>query len=275
MNKLKSLVLISCAVLLMTSCKPTKVDKCTILYEDAENLFLNQSYSQASLLLDSLHTTYPKLINFRYKADTLQWRIERANNIQSYNYLDSILPIMNDSISSLLKDTKYIKTKYEDIGRYIPKNININKSISSNMLYPYCDSMGKRYIQAFTINSNKKSNKISISISNTSIETIPIDALSGRRYLTNGTWYEVLLIDETKLNGVFSTLANSDKQSVLISHNNNISYYLSRKNKRAFSTINSLSYLLKSKSEMIKQKRILQKKIEVVNSRLKTSNQKH
>lgn len=275
MNKLKSLVLISCAVLLMTSCKPTKVDKCTILYEDAENLFLNKSYSQASLLLDSLHTTYPKLINFRYKADTLQWRIERANNIQSYNYLDSILPIMNDSISSLLKDTKYIKTKYEDIGRYIPKNININKSISSNMLYPYCDSMGKRYIQAFTINSNKKSNQISISISNTSIETIPIDALSGRRYLTNGTWYEVLLIDETKLNGVFSTLANSDKQSVLISHNNNISYYLSRKNKQAFSTINSLSYLLKSKSEMIKQKRILQKKIEVIDSRLKTSNQKH
>lgn len=275
MNKFISLFFVSCAVLLMTSCKPTKVDQCTILYQDAENLFLKKSYSQASLLLDSLHTKYPKLINFRYKADTLQWRIERANNIQSYNYLDSILPIMNDSISSILKDIKYIKTKYEDIGRYIPKNIDINKSISSNLLYPYCDSMGKRFIQAFTINSNKRSNQISISVSNMNIETIPIDALSGRRYKTNGTWYEVLLIDETKLNGVFNTIANTDKQSVLVSHNNNVSYHLSRKNKQAFSTINSLSYLLKNKSEIIKQKRMLQKKIEVVDSRLNTSTQKH
>lgn len=273
MNKLKSLFLLTSIGIMMTGCQPSTVDKCKTLYQNAEELFHEKSYSQASILLDSMHITYPKQINFRYKADTLQWRIELANNIQSYNYLDSILPILNDSISSSMKNTKFVKTKYEDIGRYIPNGINQNTS--SNTLFPYCDSMGKRYIHAFTINSNKRSNQITIKVSNATLKTLSLDALSIRRYKTNETWYEALLIDEAKLNGVFNMISNSQKQSVLVLHNNNISYHLSKKNKQAFSTINSLAVLLKNKAEMIKQKRILQKKIEVIESRLSTSTQKH
>jgi len=97
------------------------------LLEEAQVHFAKKEVNAAKLLIDSIHTTYPKIVKTRRMADTLSWRIEQFEIDRNLPYIDSVLMVKTEEFEVQKKLFRF----------YHQHTINIRQiSINFKLLYP-------------------------------------------------------------------------------------------------------------------------------------------
>ena len=79
------------AVLLLTSCRDSQQKAAEAMLERADQLFGQQQYDRALIVIDSLRKNYPTAIEIRKQALTLQQNIELKWSQEELAMLDSVL----------------------------------------------------------------------------------------------------------------------------------------------------------------------------------------
>lgn len=163
MNKL---LFIAFFLLGLIACQPSKSDANTttsvntdvqsanMLISEIRNLTNHGQWQQARLLLDSLHTTYPKQLDQRRIANTLEDSITYLEALQTVLYVDSTLPPLLEQVDILLKRFKYEKNEqYEDHGKYVHRILATNSNTSRNFIQAYVLDSKKTIVKSYYFGS--------------------------------------------------------------------------------------------------------------------------
>lgn len=125
-----------CAILL--GCQPSAEDKANALLDEAKGMVDDGQWRQARILLDSIHSTYPKQVDQRRVAKALGDSITYLESRRDVVYYDSILQPLLPQADQLLKAFKYEKDeRYEDHGRYVHRLLRTNNNTSRCFLQAY------------------------------------------------------------------------------------------------------------------------------------------
>ena len=94
------------AVLLLTACRDSKQKEAEAMLAKANQLFSEQKYDRALIVIDSLRKVYPSAIETRKQALSLQQNIELKRSQEELAILDSVL-------QAVKHDYDYQKQKVE------------------------------------------------------------------------------------------------------------------------------------------------------------------
>lgn len=120
------LVLVAC----LTSCVHNEKEQAKNMLARANTLYISNSFNSAKILIDSIHNTYPRLIEVRKEASKLMNMIELKEHKRNLAYYDSVFAVITpiyDSISAnfIVTDTTYSSKKvliHKKRGKnYFPK----------------------------------------------------------------------------------------------------------------------------------------------------------
>ncbi len=121
---MKKIVFLFSLILLLTGCG----NKNKAAYEElerAKNLYENSEFASARTILDSLKTQYPDDAKVQRARLDMQKLVESAEISRNMIYIDSLLPIRQAELETILPQFQLEKNaEYEDVGRYIDKAYN-------------------------------------------------------------------------------------------------------------------------------------------------------
>ncbi len=124
--------------LILFGCQPSAADKANALLSEAKVMVDDGQWRQARILLDSIHTTYPKQVVQRRCARSLSDSITYLESQRDVVYYDSILRPLLPQADQLLKVFKYEKDeRYDDHGRYVHRLLCTNSNTSRCFLQAY------------------------------------------------------------------------------------------------------------------------------------------
>ena len=95
-----------CAMLLM-ACQPSETQIAQQLISNARTLVDDGQWRQARIVLDSLHTFYPKQVDQRRVAKALEDSITYLEAQRTLAYVDTILPPLLAQADQLIKLFKF------------------------------------------------------------------------------------------------------------------------------------------------------------------------
>ncbi len=124
--------------LVLSGCQPSDGDKANALLSEAKGMVDDGHWRQARILLDSIHSTYPKQVVQRRCAKALCDSITYLESQRDVVYYDSILRPLLPQADHLLKVFKYEKDeRYDDHGRYVHRLLCTNNNTSRCFLQAY------------------------------------------------------------------------------------------------------------------------------------------
>ena len=89
--------------LFFAACQPSDEQQAIALVNSAQTLVDNGLWRQARIVLDSLHTTYPKQVSQRRLANALEDSITYLEAQQTLAYTDTLLPPLLTQADKLIK----------------------------------------------------------------------------------------------------------------------------------------------------------------------------
>ena len=119
--------------LILCACTPSPEERATQLLSQAQTLVDNGSWRQAMILLDSVHTTYPRLVQQRRIAKALSDSITYLEAQSTMAYTDTLLPPLLEQADKLIKQFRYEKNEqYEQYGRYVHRLLATSSNTARN-----------------------------------------------------------------------------------------------------------------------------------------------
>jgi hypothetical protein len=135
---IKPLFILFIVSIFFTACQPSPEQCADHLLNEAQTLVDNGSWNQAMLLLDSIHTTYPRLVSHRRQAKALADSVGYLEAQRTLAYTDTVLPPLLEQVDVLIKNFKFEKNEnYEDHGRYVHRLLVTNSNTSRNFIQAY------------------------------------------------------------------------------------------------------------------------------------------
>ena len=95
--------------LIFTACQPSPEESANQLLSQAQNLVDNGSWRQAMIILDSIHTTYPRQVEQRRLAKAIADSITYLEAQSTLAYTDTLLTPLLKQADQLLKQFRYEK----------------------------------------------------------------------------------------------------------------------------------------------------------------------
>lgn len=124
--------------LFLCACTPSPEECATQLLSQAQTLVDKGSWRQALILLDSIHTTYPRQVQQRRIAKNLEDSITYLEAQSTVAYTDTLLPPLIEQADKLIKQFRYEKNdKYEQYGRYVHRLLTTSSNTSRNFIQAY------------------------------------------------------------------------------------------------------------------------------------------
>ena len=244
--KTKILFLLVCT-LLIVGCAPSDTERAQVLVQQAQTLVDNGQWRQARIVLDSVHTIYPKEVAQRRLAKALGDSITYLEAQSTLAYADSMLPPLLEQSDKLLKQFKYEKdAQYEDKGRYVHRLLHTSSNTARNFLQAYVRDDRQTIVKSYYYGSHQvNQQQVTLSAQGEELRF----SGSNHAFEVEG-WHEIMTLeDETALQLLnFISAHHSDRVRVHgagIKPNHTWVYYLNDKEKEALSATYQLGFLMK------------------------------
>ena len=145
------IVYFSLCALLLVACAPSDTEQAQVLVQQAQTLVDNGQWRQARIVLDSVHTIYPKEV-----AKALSDSITYLEAQSTLAYADSMLPPLLEQSDKLLKQFKYEKdAQYEDKGRYVHRLLHTSSNTARNFLQAYVRDDRQTIVKSYYYGSHQ------------------------------------------------------------------------------------------------------------------------
>ena len=235
-----------CALLLV-ACAPSDTEQAQVLVQQAQTLVDNGQWRQARIVLDSVHTVYPKEVAQRRLAKALGDSITYLEAQSTLAYADSMLPPLLEQSDKLLKQFKYEKdTQYEDKGRYVHRLLNTSSNTARNFLQAYVRDDRQTIVKSYYYGSHQvNQQQVTLSAQGEELRF----SGSNHAFEVEG-WHEIMTLeDENALQLLnFISAHHSDRVRVHgagLKPTHTWVYYLNDKEKEALSATYQLGFLMK------------------------------
>ena len=235
-----------CALLLV-ACAPSDTEQAQVLVQQAQTLVNNGQWRQARIVLDSVHTVYPKEVAQRRLAKALGDSITYLEAQSTLAYADSMLPPLLEQSDKLLKQFKYEKDEqYEDKGRYVHRLLNTSSNTARNFLQAYVRDDRQTIVKSYYYGSHQvNQQQVTLSAQGEELRF----SGSNHAFEVEG-WHEIMTLeDENALQLLnFISAHHSDRVRVHgagLKPNHTWVYYLNDKEKEALSATYQLGFLMK------------------------------
>ena len=241
------IVYFSLCALLLVACAPSDTEQAQVLVQQAQTLVDNGQWRQARIVLDSVHTVYPKEVAQRRLAKALGDSITYLEAQSTLAYADSMLPPLLEQSDKLLKQFKYEKdAQYEDKGRYVHRLLHTSSNTARNFLQAYVRDDRQTIVKSYYYGSYQvNQQQVTLSAQGEELRF----SGSNHAFEVEG-WHEIMTLeDETALQLLnFISAHHSDRVRVHgagIKPNHTWVYYLNDKEKEALSATYQLGFLMK------------------------------
>ena len=241
------IVYLSLCALLLVACAPSDTEQAQVLVQQAQTLVDNGQWRQARIVLDSVHTVYPKEVAQRRLAKALGDSITYLEAQSTLAYADSMLPPLLEQSDKLLKQFKYEKeTQYEDKGRYVHRLLHTSSNTARNFLQAYVRDDRQTIVKSYYYGSYQvNQQQVTLSAQGEELRF----SGSNHAFEVEG-WHEIMTLeDETALQLLnFISAHHSDRVRVHgagLKPNHTWVYYLNDKEKEALSATYQLGFLMK------------------------------
>jgi hypothetical protein len=242
----KLLLFILPVSLFLTSCKEDKQEGANELLAQAQTLIDNGAWDQALIIIDSIHNTYPRLVAQRRLAKNLSDSITYLEAQKNLAHADTILPPLLQEVDQLLKNFKYEKNnKYEDEGRYIPKNLITDNNSSRNFIQAYVTDQRHTAVKSYYFGS-VQANQYCITLKANGEE----QTFTGSNHVFNSEGYhEMLSLDEEQALAFLSFVSTHQNAKITVvgkgKKNHSWAYNLSDNEKRSLAKTYQLGCVMK------------------------------
>ena len=241
------IVYLSLCALLLVACAPSDTEQAQVLVQQAQTLVDNGQWRQARIVLDSVHTVYPKEVAQRRLAKALGDSITYLEAQSTLAYADSMLPPLLEQSDKLLKQFKYEKdAQYEDKGRYVHRLLHTSSNTARNFLQAYVRDDRQTIVKSYYYGSYQvNQQQVTLSAQGEEVRF----SGSNHAFEVEG-WHEIMTLeDENALQLLnFISAHHSDRVRVHgagIKPNHTWVYYLNDKEKEALSATYQLGFLMK------------------------------
>ena len=241
------IVYLSLCALLLVACAPSDTEQAQVLVQQAQTLVDNGQWRQARIVLDSVHTVYPKEVAQRRLAKALGDSITYLEAQSTLAYADTMLPPLLEQSDKLLKQFKYEKdAQYEDKGRYVHRLLHTSSNTARNFLQAYVRDDRQTIVKSYYYGSYQVNQQhVTLSAQGEELRF----SGSNHAFEVEG-WHEIMTLeDETALQLLnFISAHHSDRVRVHgagIKPNHTWVYYLNDKEKEALSATYQLGFLMK------------------------------
>ncbi len=223
-----------------------------------ENLINNNNLNAAKIELDSIHILYPRMVDARRTAKSLEDTIIRIENIRTLAYCDSILPIKQHQADSIQKNFIFVKDEaYQTTGNYVYKSLRLEANMNRTYLRAYVTENSDFYlISNFTGNYNIDHTCVSVSVGDiyATTDTIPLSSPMNHSFSDDGTFWEIVTFTNEAAENVpvFITQYSNERIKITLKGKRNYTYYLTDADKKALSETYNL-WVAKKDVEILKK----------------------
>jgi len=227
-------------LLIFASCdaRKAKLEKADALISHIEMLIEKEQYNLAKTEIDSLHKTYPMLVEKRRMAVALEDTITRRESSRTLIYCDSILPGKKRVLDSIEPNFRFEKNlKYQDIGNYVYKTELTESNANRTYLKCYVDENADIYLVSNYCGPKIEQQSVEVSVNELFAHTdtiSPSDPIN-HRYDDGGSHFESVIFKNESQNGVieFINQNNSKKIKVALHGKKSYSYFLADNDRKS------------------------------------------
>jgi hypothetical protein len=231
----------------LVSCKPSDSECAQALVAKAQALVEMGHWRQARIVLDSVHSVYPKEVPQRRMAKSLEDSIIYLEAQSNIAYTDTMLPPLFAQADSIMHYFRYEKNeKYEDHGQYIHRLLTTGGNTSRNFLQAYVRDDRKTVVKSYYYGSHRV-HQCAITL-NSDAEELRLTG-SNHSFETEG-WHEIMTLeDETALQLLNFISAHFNSRIRVNGTGDSPTktwvYYLNDKEKQALSATYHLGWIMK------------------------------
>lgn len=234
-------------VLFFAACAPSNTERAQSLVDEAQQLAKDGLWRQARIIIDSVHSTYPKEVTQRRVAKALADSITRLEAQVTIAYTDSMLPPLLEQADALLKQFKYEKNEgYEDHGRYVHRLLTTNSNTSRNFLQAYVRDDRKTIVKSYYFGSFAvKQQSITLSANDEEY----LFSGSNHSFEAEG-WHEIMTLEDDNALSLLNMISANMNNRIRVKGsgekpNHTWVYYLTDQEKEALSKTYQLGWLMK------------------------------
>ena len=279
MKKIKILSAILLLLLLFTGCGKGK--EAQKLLEDAKAMYENKLFIAAKSMIDSINIAYPREIEMRREALTLMRLVERGESTQNIEYCDSLLPILTGNLDDLKKGFVFEKDSvYDNIGNFIWKTMTIEQNVEHSYIRCGVNEEGEMYIASVYFSSRPLEHTgLKLSVKDGSYAetpSIPYDGGVNYRFNDLGNTTEVVTYKGEHCKSIanfVSIIDTKERIKVEYTGGKSFSLYLSDNDKKAIKATYELASVLSEITAIQKEKVNSEKKIMLIDEKLKNANE--
>lgn len=193
-----------CSVLLLTSCGGASnkdADAANALLTQAEAQLNSNNFSDATMLLDSLKSAYPKDIEALRKAMHIRTLISEKTTLLDIQKNDSILTVNSQQKDALAGKFTFIKTPQMVEGYYVLKTAQKRPLIQRTGIEARIDEQGNMYL--LSLLSGKAINHTQLSVSSSKdgvakTDNVPYNGSTNYRFKNEGVSNEMITFRATQ-----------------------------------------------------------------------------
>lgn len=245
-------------------------------YLKAEEAFFAGEYQAAQRLIDSIPESDSLAFDWIRKGITLNQRITLEQNRRNLHFIDSLLPLLQESRKEMMPQFRFIKNGNDpDEGRYVYLHdshagsahttclrIQLTPSFEAEIISVYCGKAPLHHVAA----------KIELPDGTYALTpTTPYDgALNYRFTYQNGNHCELVCYRGHELRPVIETIISAKEKPIKVSYEGEFpySYTLSENDRKAFEQCFRLSSLERRIVNLEREKKIARKTVDLLSRQL-------
>jgi hypothetical protein len=189
------LLLVLCGCM---ACTPTVSNKAQNLLDKATSHYTKGEYHTAKILVDSIHTQFPREIALRKQARILMFNIEYQETMRNVMYLDSIMPLIKQQWDSMAVDYVLLDTTLVEKKTYQHKKLY--QQAPTTTLSCEVTELGE--LNLISINAANARNHVAVKVCADDVfadtQEVGINNVYNNRFTDLGIQWEYVTFDKTK-----------------------------------------------------------------------------
>ena len=233
--------------LMIVACQPSPEQSANQLLSQAQTLTDSGSWRQAMLVLDSLHSTYPRQVEQRRLAKALSDSITYLEAQSTLAYTDTLLPPLLEQADKLIKQFRYEKNdNYEQHGRYVHRILSTNSNTSRNFLQAYVRDDRETIVKSYYYGNKAVAQQTLVLQSNGEQQQFS----GSNHYFQVEGHHEIMTLENEQALALLNFVSAHMQSKIRVEGigskpYNNWVYYLNDKEKEALSQTYQLGWLMK------------------------------
>jgi len=237
-----------CLLLFFIACNSNQ-KQATVYLEYAQKLYEQGDYISAKNNIDSIKELFPKEFRVQKFGLILKRRIEIKEQELNMNFCDSMINVRIAEAEKMKSGFVFEKDpKYDDIGKYIDKNQQLETKLQSSYIRTNVNELGEIFLYSVYYGGRPiRHSQLRVSKSNgeyTETEIIPYDGGLNYSFVDGGMTSEIVTYKQGKDNGVIQFIYNNQKSALKAEYIGKEKYSFTISNDDKMVLINTFNFAL-------------------------------